>query len=106
MITREDSGPCLLQGGLALDLEASPGPRELSMREQRQPEDCRTSNPIWPLEGLNRLPCFPAVVGALAALRVLRSVPGSKITILPLLLLSLPELPADQHMQQVAPRHL
>ena len=76
------------------------------MREQRQPEGCRTSILIWPPEGLNRLPRFPAIVGALAALRVLRSVPGSKIVILPLLLLRLPEPPAYQHMQKLAPWHL
>ena len=76
------------------------------MSEQRQPEGCRSSILIWPPEGLIRLPCFPAVVGALTALRVLRSVPGPTIIIVPLLLLSLPEPPADQHMRQVAPRHL
>ena len=75
------------------------------MSEQRQPEGCRSSILIWPPEGLIRLPCFPAAVGALTALRVLRSVPASTIMILPLLLLSLPEPPADQHIRKVALRH-
>lgn len=74
------------------------------MSEQRQP-GCRSSILIWPPEGLIRLPCFPAAVGALTALRVLRSVPGPTIIILLLLLLSLPELPADQHIRKVALRH-
>jgi hypothetical protein len=76
------------------------------MREQPQPEGCRSSTLIWPPEGLIRLPCVPVVVTALTGSCVLCSVPGPIITILPSPLFSLLDPPAGQHMQKVAPGQL
>lgn len=73
--------------------KSSPWALELSIREHRHPEGCRSSSLIWPPDGLSGLLCFAALLLMLGVLCMLWSPPSSIITIPPLPPLTLPEPP-------------